>query len=150
MNADEFAKALNLHNGDIYAVMKISPPKGIGGQTFQTYNDIMKAYPGTWGKWRKTNKSKGSPNIKDWLDGEGTMRIETLDNGEYIWHCTKNGITVPYVSMVINGKLQNVFKLPDQFIYLQEGVGRFVLEEFTGDRTKDMNNALKYLKKLWH
>lgn len=96
----------------------------------------------------KENKPKGSPNIKNWLDDGGTITIEELGNDKYIWHYSKDGITVPYVPKEINGVTQNVVQFPDEFIYQREGFeGKFQIPEgFSGNRNEDKQNALLYLK----
>lgn len=97
----------------------------------------------------KENKPKGSPNIKNWLDEGETITIEELGNDKYIWHYSKDGITVPYVPKEINGVTQNVIQFPKEYLYddLLEAYdfdGTFNIPEgFSGNRNKDIT----YLKK---
>lgn len=75
------------------------------------------------------------------------MTIETLEDGTQIWKYTKDGITVPYVPKVINGKIYNVIKFPEKYLHPDKDIAKFSIKGgFTSNRNLDKKLALEYLK----
>ena len=126
--------------------------EGAGGpkfsETFDNWDDMKNAHKGTVTQFVKDNKPLGSTHPRDWLKNGGSLTIDTLDDGTQIWKYTKDGITVPYVPKMVNGKMQNIIQFPGEYLYKIDDVfdGSFkVPEGFTGNRTTDMKNAIKHL-----
>lgn len=74
------------------------------------------------------------------------MTIKTLEDGTQIWYYTRDGITVPYIPKVINGKLQNVIQFPKAYLHSDKHIACFKVDGFTGNRKFDKQLALKYLR----
>lgn len=117
-------------------------------ENFNKWDDMKNAHKGTVTQFVKDNKPLGATHPRDWLKNGGSLTIETFDDKTQIWKYTKDGITVPYVPKMVKGKMQNVVKFPDEYLYKVDGVFESsfkVPEGFTGNRTIDMKNAIKHL-----
>jgi len=124
-------------------------PKVIRRQTYDDWETMKKDYNRTVTKFVEDNKPLGATHPRNWLNGGGSLTIDTLSDGTYIWYYNKDGVTVPYVPQMINGVLQYVVKFPEEYLYEDERISQFFMPGgFTGDREADKAYALEYLSGL--
>ena len=119
-------------------------------QTFTSWQQMKDAFPGTVTNFARRSqrlgghKPIGSPNVPDWLDSGGTIKIDTWDNGMRVWHYTKNGVTVSYVPEMINGQLQHAVKFPESVMFGGDiDLASVNIGEFTGDRPTNATLACR-------
>jgi len=120
----------------------------ISTKTFKSWDELKSEHYRTVTNYVKNHKPKGSPDIKKWFESGGTIKIETFDNGIETWTYIKAGKEVPYVPQVIDGKIFNVVKFPNEFKHPDSRLAQFQLEDFTGNRYRDKKNALDYIEGL--
>ena len=124
LSPDELTELLKTKNID--DIIKNAGVVGniVDRKTFKKWEEMKDAFPGEVTKFLKENKPLGSPDIKKWLSSGGTVTIETVSDGTYIWTFVKNGEIGIYIPKMINGKLQNVIDFPDEYLYPQKKSGR--------------------------
>ncbi len=126
-----------------------TPQNTIRSETFSNWDDMRSAHEGTVTRFLQENKPLGSPHPRDWFENGNSLTIETLDDGTLLWKYTKNDVTIPYVPQMVNGKMENVIKFPDEFKHSDRNIATFkITEGFTGNRQRDKVVALEYLARF--
>lgn len=128
-------------------VLNSTPLKSFS-ETFNSWDEMKEAHPGTITDYLNTYKPKGSPVPNNWFKKGGSLTIETLPNGYTTWTYKMKGDIVSYVPTLINGKVYNVIQFPKKTLY---SAGKFkgsftIPGGFTGDRAKDLAAAKEYLR----
>lgn len=112
----------------------------VNNKKYSNWDDLKSDNKGHIKSYIKSNKPKGSPDVKKWFKSGGTIEISSFEDGTEKWkYITSDGLYAEY----IDGKIE----FAEEFMFKDKRIADFYLESFTGDRNKDKAAALEFLKK---